>query len=635
MCGLTGIYAFSEAGKQMFANLEKANDILKNRGPDGGQVIQDGPASLGHRRLSIIDVSCEGDQPMTTKDGRYTIVFNGEIFNYRELKEQHLNAEERQALHSTSDTEVMLVLYARIKEKIFDLLSGFFVAAFYDRQENSIMIVRDRFGKKPLVYYRDDNKLCFASEMKALFELGVPREVNWDLLPTYLQLSYVPQPYSLIRGVMKLPPGHYMTITHEAVNITRYYELKTHPEKYDSLTYDKAQEELRVVMDKSVKMRLISDVPLGAFLSGGIDSSVVVALAARHTHKLKTYSIGYKDNPYFDETPYANLVAKKYNTDHTVFSLTNDDFLEHIYDVLNYMDEPFADSSAIPEFILSYYTRKHVTVALSGDGGDEVFGGYNKHAAEWRMRNGGFLHSLVKFGKPVWKNLPKSRNNKLTNKIRQLDRYASVSSMTPSKRYWHWASFTKPVQVRELLHSKIKDKINFQNLESIQKEFSEVVEGKDLNEILLADMSLVLPGDMLVKVDLMSMANSLEIRSPFLDHKVVEFAFSLPASYKVDGQMKKKIVQDAFREALPAELYNRRKQGFEIPLVGWFKKELWSLINDDLLEENFLQEQEVFNVTAIRHLKKQLHSANPGDSHFTIWALMVFQYWWKRYIAVS
>jgi asparagine synthase (glutamine-hydrolysing) len=376
---------------------------------------------------------------------------------------------------------------------------------------------------------------------------------------------------------------------------------------------------------------MISDVPLGSFLSGGIDSSVIVALAARHTEKLKTFSVGYKDNPFFDETFYANLVAKKYKTEHTVFALTTNDFLQFVYNVLDYIDEPFADSSAIPEFILSYYTKQHVTVALSGDGGDEVFAGYNKHAAEWRVRKGGLLNTAVKMGRPLWSVLPKSRNNKLTNKFRQLDRFAKGSRLSAAERYWKWAAFLDAGEAISLIHPNLRQGMNTSFLQKVEQSFSDHIKGEDFNETLLADMNLVLVSDMLVKVDLMSMANSLEIRSPFLDKEVVEFAFGLPASYKIDRHLKKKIVQDAFRPYLPDELYNRPKKGFEIPMLNWLRKELWDLIDNDLLSASFVEAQGIFDMAAVTKLKRQLHSSNPDDSHATIWALLVFQYWWKRY----
>ena len=633
MCGISGAYAFNDTGKKYLQNIPAANETLSKRGPDGGDIFINERSALGHRRLSIIDVSCAGDQPMHSIDGRFTIVFNGEIFNYQQLQKTYLTADEQSQLRSHSDTEVFLLLFSKLKEKTFELLQGFFAAAIYDKQTEELTLVRDRYGKKPLLYYTDKDKLIFASEMKALLKAGVPKEIDWSILPVYFQLNYIPQPYSIIKGVQKLKPGHYLKITPSGMEEHAYYTLKIKADKYGSFSYEQAQKQLVGLMDEAVRMRLISDVPLGAFLSGGIDSSVVVALPTRHTEKLNTFSIGYKDNPYFDETKYARLVADKYKTQHTVFSLGNDDFLEHVHDVLNYIDEPFADSSAIPVFILSYHTRKHVTVALSGDGGDEVFAGYNKHAAEWRMRQSGLLNGLVKAGYPVWSVLPKSRNNKLTNTFRQLHRFAAGARLSTSERYWRWASFNDQNQSLSLFHEEVKNKMSVSALDSIRKEFTGAINDNDFNEVLLSDMNLVLLSDMLVKVDLMSMANSLEIRSPFLDQDVVEFAFGLPSEYKIDASLKKKIVQDAFRSSLPEELYNRPKQGFEIPLLQWFRNELWSLIDQDLLADEFIREQKIFDLSSIQALKKQLHSSNPEDSHATIWALIVFQHWWKHYIA--
>ena len=633
MCGISGAFAFTKNGESALAGVEAANQTLMKRGPDGGSVYAAGTASLGHRRLSIIDVSCAGDQPMHTSDGRYTIVYNGEIFNFQALRDRYLTGEERNNLRSHSDTEVFLVLFARLREKTFELLQGFFAAAIYDHHSSELFIVRDRYGKKPLLYYKDEDKLVFASEMKALLKAGIPKEINWDILPIYLQLNYVPQPYSFIKNVQKLPPGHYARISRNGIEEFSYYTLSVKEESYNQYSYEQAKEKLVTLMDDAVKMRLISDVPLGAFLSGGIDSSVVVALATKHVTGLKTFSVGYKDNPLFDETAYANLVAKKFNTDHTVFRLGNEDFLEHLHSILDYIDEPFADSSAIPTYILSYHTRKHVTVSLSGDGGDEVFSGYNKHAAEYRIRRGGMLNNLVKWGGPVWSMLPKGRNSKITNKLRQLDRFAKGSNASAASRYWLWASYQTPEKSKRFLTKNIRQKIDQDFSEKIRSEYTSGIKGKDFNEVLLADMNLVLLSDMLVKVDLMSMANSLEIRSPFLDQDVVEFAFGLPSEYKIDSKIKKKILQDAFRSHLPPELYNRPKHGFEIPLLDWFRNELWSMIDNDLLSDKFISEQEIFEPSEISELKKQLHSASPGDSHATIWALLVFQSWWKNYIA--
>jgi len=633
MCGITGYYAFTTNAAKNLTKITQSTDKLFLRGPDVGNVFMDAKVALGHRRLSIIDTSTGATQPMEDVSGRYVIIFNGEIFNYKELSLTYLKDTwaNINGPKTTSDTEVLLYLLITHGEKCIAWLAGFFAFSFYDKETGRMILARDRFGKKPLIYHATDEHVAFASEMKALLEWNIPKELNYSTLHLYLQLNYIPQPESMLIGVRKLKQGHYMICTpHGLETEVPYYSLHINPKGYNTYDYKTAQEVLIQRMDASVQERMIADVPLGAFLSGGIDSSVIVALASRYTNKLNTFSIGYADKPYFDETKYAKLVADKYNTDHTVFSLTTNDFLEHVYDVLDYLDEPFADSSAIPEYILCYHTRKHVTVALSGDGGDEVFAGYNKHAAEWKVRHTSLLNNLVKAGGPLWKVLPRSRNNKITNLFRQLDRFASGANMSIKKRYWQWATFNNSQQAFALLSENAKTQVppmsakwKIHLLGQLQTD--------DFNEVLLTDMNLVLLSDMLVKVDLMSMANSLEVRSPFLDNKVVDFAFSLPVEYKVDGKMKKKIVQDAFRSMLPADIYNRPKQGFEIPLLDWFRKELWGLINDDLLEHNFVASQGIFNTEAIEQLKKKLHSSNPEDSHATIWALIVFQYWWKKY----
>jgi asparagine synthase (glutamine-hydrolysing) len=573
---------------------------------------------------------------MSDQSGRFVIVFNGEVLNYQELSEKYLpqTIDRIGGLKTTSDTEVLLYLLIEYGTECLNWLSGFFAFAFYDRQKQELLLARDRYGKKPLVWYQSDSFFAFASEMKALLEWDIPREIDYTVLYTYLQLNYIPQPQSMIRGVQKLKPGHYLKISGNKIETYEaYYKIHIDTASYGKYSYEAAQEKLVKKMDAAVRERMIADVPLGSFLSGGIDSSIIVALATRYTDQLNTFSIGYKDNPFFDETQYAKLVAKKYKTNHTVFSLTNNDFLEHVHDVLDYLDEPFADSSAIPVYILSMYTRKYVTVALSGDGGDEVFAGYNKHAAEWKVRQQSLVNTAVKTALPLWDALPKSRNNKITNTFRQLHRFAEGASLSLKDRYWRWASYNAPQQVAALLHPSVAEKVNQKEYLNERSSILSNLNNGDYNQVLLTDMNLVLLSDMLVKVDMMSMANSLEVRSPFLDYKVVDFAFSLPASYKIDGMLKKKIVQDAFRSMLPEELYNRPKQGFEIPLLNWFRKELWGMINEDLLEKNFVAQQGIFNVASIEALKQKLLSNNPEDSHATIWALIVFQYWWKKYCA--
>ena len=348
---------------------------------------------------------------------------------------------------------------------------------------------------------------------------------------------------------------------------------------------------------------------------------------------LHTFSIGYRDEPFFDETRYAEITARKFKTKHTVFSLTNQDLYDHLFQVLDQFDQPFADSSAIPTFILSERTRRDVKVALSGDGADELFSGYNKHAATYRAMQHDSINDFIRILQPVWNSVPQSRHGRLANKFRQLQKFSEGLRLSQRDRYWRWASIETEKNAMMLLHPSIRQKINSDQSTGLRNKYlSDITTEHDFNEILLTDMRLVLPNDMLKKVDLMSMANALEVRVPFLDHDVVNFVFNLPVSSKIDKTMRKKILQDTFRNLLPPEIYRRPKQGFEVPLLKWFRSSLRSLITEDLLADRFLEEQEIFDPDGVKKLKKQLFSMNPGDSVATIWALMVFQWWWKKYM---
>ncbi|EMR02811.1 asparagine synthase (glutamine-hydrolyzing) [Cesiribacter andamanensis] len=631
MCGITGAYAFNEIGRISLIHLGQATDALAYRGPDDRGTHLGHFCGLGHRRLSILDPTPDGHQPMWDDSGRYALIFNGEIYNFRALR-QELEAKGF-AFHSQTDTEVLLKGYVAWGEALLPRLNGFFAFSVYDQQEESLFIARDRMGIKPLLWYRDDDRFVFASEMKSLLAYGLPRELNYEALHLYLQLNYVPAPHSLLQGVHKLLPGHSMLLKGGEVSIKQWWQVPYDPHKLNplKLSYEQQQERLRELMDLSVQRRLVADVPLGAFLSGGIDSSVITALAARHVPKLNTFSIGYRDEPFFDETQYARLVADKHQTEHTVFSLSNHDLYEHLQEVLDYLDEPFADSSAIPVYILSKRTKKIATVALSGDGADELFSGYNKHQAFWRTLHPGAAEAGVSALLPLWKVLPKSRSGTLSNKIRQFQRFGEGMRLPLKERYWRWATFATEGESLQLLSPQSRQQLSEALYSQYKAELLQYLPEKGgINDILYTDVQLVLPGDMLTKVDLMSMANGLEVRVPFLDHEVVQFAFSLPADSKINGQMKKRIVQDAFRDLLPPELYQRPKRGFEVPLLKWFRTDLRSKIENHWLQDAFIEEQGIFDVTATRALKQQLFSSNPGDAHARIWALIVFQDWWKR-----
>jgi asparagine synthase (glutamine-hydrolysing) len=395
-----------------------------------------------------------------------------------------------------------------------------------------------------------------------------------------------------------------------------------------TISYASAQHKIVSLMDEAVKKRLVSDVPLGAFLSGGIDSSVVVALASRYVNQLETFSVGFRDEPFFDETYYANLVAKKFYTKHTVFSLSNNDMFQVLFDAMDYIDEPFADSSALAVYLLSKQTRKHVTVALSGDGADEMFAGYHKHMAHFRAVNRPLTNLAIKAVSPVFEHVPQSRNSIMSNLARQLTRYAGGLKLNDRERYWRWCSFASENVARQLLAVEVQEDLYNDRKSKILEHMDS---GTGLNNVLLSDMNLVLLNDMLVKVDLMSMANSLEIRSPFLDREVVDFAFSLPHDFKIHGGMKKRLLQDAFRHMLPDELYKRPKKGFEVPLLKWLRNELDPVVKDYLLNSQFIKQQDIFNQQAINLLYNQLHSTSPGEAHARVWALLVFQHWYQQF----
>ncbi|MGB0886484.1 MAG: asparagine synthase (glutamine-hydrolyzing) [Vicingaceae bacterium] len=641
MCGIAGIISLN---KSELSKITEATSTLSKRGPDNQSTELIDGLALGHARLSIIDTSKAANQPFTDVTKRYVIVFNGEIYNYLELKKELI--ADGISFVTNSDTEVLLYYYIKHQEKCLEKLNGFFAFAIYDKQEKSLFVARDRMGIKPLLYYFDGEQFIFGSELKALLTFGIKKEIDKVSLFNYLQFNYIPTHNSIIEGVKKLKPGHFIVIENtaklgELIKEEMYYEIPLNQQsnlQISAMNYDKSQEMLRNLLDDAVQKRLVSDVPVGTFLSGGVDSSIISLLAKKHKPDLQTFSIGFKDEPFFDETTYANAVAKKIGSNHSVFSLSNNDLYEDLDNILDYLDEPFADSSAIAVYLLSKRTKEHVTVALSGDGADEMFSGYNKHAAEFKSRHPGIKESAVKMGYPLWRMLPKSRNSKFTNVNRQLYKFSLGSRLTNKARYWKWASILDEEKANYLLKEELI--FNPQRLSDTAFEYKKRKEellknirrDGDVNDVLHTDMKMVLTNDMLRKVDAMSMANSLEVRTPFLDHRLVNFAFSLPTAFKINANMKKKILQDAFRTELPEEIYKRPKHGFEVPLLSWFRNELRTKIENDLLSDDFIEEQGLFNVSAIQGLKKQLFSNNPEDVQATIWALIVFNTWWKKYI---
>jgi len=634
MCGIAGLAIFDKKNSHFLDKIVACSNAMESRGPDHEGFFRAPNIALAHRRLSIIDTSDAANQPMSSKDGRYVIIFNGEFFNFKQHREQLIRSGVQ--FGTTSDTEVLLNLFIDEGISCLNKVNGFFAFAVFDTKTRKLTLARDRMGVKPLYYYLNNDFFGFASEMKGLLKLGIPRELDTSALCDYLHLNYIPGKKSIFKGVLKLLPGHYAELdldnSSASFSTKSYYQI---PDTYRSdpsaieTNYRHAKTSLSKLLDEAVQRRLVSDVPLGAFLSGGIDSSVVVGLASRYVKGLKTFSIGFRDEPHFDETHYARIVADKFKTDHTEFSLTTDDLYSNLFAALDYLDEPFADSSSLAVNILSMHTRKHVTVALSGDGADELFGGYNKHKAEWLIQNKPLLSKLIKPVSILLSNQGGSRNNPLSNKIRQLHRFAEGASLSPQQRYWRWCGFTTYTNLKELLVHPPDELYYHSNYSEL---LSPLGNGSTLNDFLYMDMQMVLPDDMLVKVDRMSMAHSLEVRSPFLDFEVVNYSFKVPDHFKVDKHSQKKLLKDSFKEILPDELMARGKQGFEVPLLSWLRGELNELVDSLLLDKEFIDNQGIFRLEELQNLHNKLHSSQPGEATARIWALIVFQYWWKKHM---
>lgn len=633
MCGILGIYQSEKISEFTGKRFRQALTGMAHRGPDDEGIMEKPHIILGHRRLSIIDLSTAGHQPMTDISGRYTIVFNGEIFNFKEIRSE-LQSTGIQ-FKSQSDTETLLYLYIREKERCLEKLNGFFSFAIYDTIDNELFIARDRYGIKPLYYYYDEESTFgFGSEIRSLRKTGLPAEIDPDAVLLYLQLNYIPAPYSIYKNYRKLRPGHYLKATLStagkiSINEFNWYELPEAGDHESTPDYRTACKELEKLLDHAVARRLISDVPLGAFLSGGIDSSIITALAARHHPGIHTFSVGFTDDEHFDETKYSKLVADHCHTKHTAFRLSHQDLFNAIPEMSGYFDEPFADSSALAVYILSRETRKHVTVALSGDGSDELFAGYQKHRAEWLLRNKTSYRKIVPFASSALSFLKGSRNSKTGNKIRQLHRFAKAAGNNFRERYWEWCSISSCTDAAMLMNPGFGAQ-SFSKQKSIIHSLTPFCNSEaDFNDQLRNDFYLILQGDMLTKVDVMSMAAGLEVRVPFLDYNVVNFAFNLPASYKIEATHQKKILKDSFAHLLPGEIFERRKQGFEIPLSSWmsgvFKEKIKSLLAPEKIKA-----QGIFDADAVTQLLKSLEVKHIGDDAARIWGMIVFQLWWEQ-----
>jgi asparagine synthase (glutamine-hydrolysing) len=627
MCGITGfidLWNTSDArGAEERAHvLDAMCRVIRHRGPDDqGVMLRDGVA-LGMRRLSIIDLP-GGHQPISNEDGAVTIVFNGEIYNYREL--QTLLQARGHRFATNSDTETIVHAYEEFGTSCLNHLRGMFAFAIWDDGEKKLFIARDRVGKKPLYYsVTRSGTLVFGSELKSLLEHpDVTREINPRALDAYFSLGYVPDPISIFANIEKLPPGHHLTFSCGRLTIERYWDF-SYESNGNGHSPSDYLDELRALLDEAVKLRLVSDVPLGAFLSGGIDSSTVVALMARHMDQpVKTFSIGFNEDSY-NELKYARLTAKKLGTEHHEFLVTPD-----ICDVVDqltwHFDEPFADSSAIPTYVVSKLAREHVKVVLTGDGGDELFAGYSRYVTERQRHKFDFVPRIVREGvmDPLSRRMPHGAWGR---------NYLHNVSLDPIARYLDNVSVFTSLNKSSLYTSDFSDQLrDMSHLNSYFRELSgNVKTDARLDSLLYIDSKTYLPGDILTKVDRMSMAVSLEARVPLLDHKLIEFVTRIPASMKMAGLETKHLFKRAVADLVPAEVLNRPKQGFGVPIQQWINQQLRERIRDTLNDPRTLQRGYVTR----SHVEKLLdeHERGRRDHAMALWALLMLELWHRQFV---
>lgn len=612
MCGIVGI--------KLFNNLPSATDedmilnALKrqvHRGPDNSKAISTGFSVLGHNRLSIIDTAERSHQPFTDGSGRYSLVFNGEIYNFHELKHDLLT--KGYTFRTSSDTEVLFYLLIDKKVEALQDLKGCFSFAFYDKTEDYMLLARDRMGINPLLYSIQENRLLFGSELFVFNELGISRTISDEALNYYFQYTYIPAPYTIYREVFKLPPSHYLEVKGSTIKLDSYWT----PENKIPFSgnYEQAKIKLREKVELGIISQLEADVPVGTFLSGGVDSSIVSAIASTVKNDLHTFSVSFGDQKKYDESEYALKVAKHIQSEHHVIRLTESDFKYSFQEILNSFDEPFADSSSIAMWFLARETSKYLKVALSGDGADELFAGYNKHLAFRKAAN------LPKSKQFIFRQAENALVPLLkrghTKKAHKLQKFNTLSTLTWPHNYWYLASNIGEKEKNKLLKVTLSCPYLFER------------EYHSLNDFLLIDQQFVLVNDMLKKVDLMSMNHSMEVRTPFMDEDLVKFANSLPEEYKLKGSTGKFILKETFSEILPDEIFSRKKQGFEVPLNAWIKKSWNDLIPESWFDKNFIEEQNIFNFEAVIDLKRQFLS-NLGTANQEIWAYIVFQNWYQK-----
>lgn len=643
MCGIAGGVWNAPPGRLSAETLQRMTDVLVHRGPDDAGVYfsPEEPISLGtppvwcglgFRRLSIIDLS-GGHQPLSNEEGTIWITFNGEIYNYRELHERLLQQGHR--FSTSSDTEVIVHLYEEYGVDCLQQLRGMFAFAIWDGPRGRLLLARDRLGQKPLVYRQESQRLLFASELKALLQVpGASREINPLAVEQFLTYQYVPHPHSIFTGYQKLPPGHCAIYERGELTVQRYWQAPyAAPSSMTTMPLTAADwsRELRSTLTEAVRLRMRSDVPLGAFLSGGIDSTIIAGLMQSLSERpVHTFSIGFSI-PEFDERSYAREASQLLGTEHHEY-VVEPAVLQTLPRLIWHYDEPFGDSSAIPTMYLSEVTRKLVTVALSGDGGDELFAGYPRyqavHLAGQMDRLPSFLRNV--FGWEIWqKFIPASQRQRSFG--RRLKRFIAALGVSPELRYLRWIGIFDQEARRELYTPEFQRTLNGYDASQVILDAYRACPDRDfVTRTTCADVHTYLPCDILTKVDIASMAFSLEARSPFLDHKVAELAARMPIELKFQGGQQKKILIDTFRDLMPKSIQTRPKMGFGVPIDHWFRNELRPMLQETLLSDRALS-RGYFKPDVVRRTVNE-HLSGQWDHRYRLWNLLVFEEWQRMYL---
>jgi asparagine synthase (glutamine-hydrolysing) len=626
MCGISGKLYFDPKRPVEYRALERMNAVLAHRGPDDAGVYCAGPVGLAHRRLSIIDLSPAGHQPMSNEDGTIWITFNGEIYNFPDLREDLIRRGHR--FRSKTDAETVVHLYEEDGPACVRALRGMFAFAIWDARTRTMLLARDRVGKKPLYYQMDDRGLRFASEIKAiLMDPEVEVTPDAEAIHHYLSFGYVPHPGTAYRGIRALPPAHVATVRDGQLTIERYWRLR-YGVKHPGTEADLARELLRR-LEEAVKIRMISDVPLGAFLSGGIDSSAVVAMMSRHASEpVRTFSIGFEAAEY-DERRHARLIADQFGTRHEEF-VVRPDAAGILPTLVWHYDQPYADSSAIPTYYLAQVTRQHVTVALNGDGGDEGFAGYERYVAQRLAGRLDWVPAAARRGLRAALGLV-SRGARRGSLLARGRRFLDGLLQPPDRRYSRWMFHFTADRKAELYQPDFAAAASAPESEELLVRAFQTSDGPNMVDALLdVDTRTYLPDDLLVKVDVASMAHGLEARSPFLDHELLEFAAGVPSHLKLRGTEKKVLLRAALRGILPDAVLDRPKMGFGVPIDRWFRDDLRPLAYDTLLSRRATDRgyfrPEVVRAYLDEHVRGQAHW------HSLLWNLLMLELWHRTFI---